>query len=88
MNNGVVAIYMVLYFWFINKNWEGIEFFAAIITIISIAGIIVLPESPKFLLSQSRWGEARGAITYIAKFNQKGEVFTGKFDRERFSMFR
>jgi hypothetical protein len=45
---------------------------------------LLLPESPKFYLSKQRWAEARGAITWIAKINGK-EVFTGKFDREKFS---
>lgn len=85
MNNGLIPIYMVLYFWVISRQWQGIEIFANGVTIVVLLGAaLVLPESPKFYLSKQRWSEARGAITKISKFNGHG-VFTGKFDREQLS---
>jgi Sugar (and other) transporter len=84
MNNGMIPIWMSLYFWFISKNWVWIEVFASALTLVCIMGAMMLPESPKFLLSKQQWGAARGAITHIARFNGYGP-FTGKFDREKIS---
>lgn len=85
LNNGLIPIWMSIYFWTISKNWVYIELLATGFTAVSIFGAFFLPESPKFLLSKHKWGEARGALTYIAKINGC-PPFTGKFDRERMSM--
>jgi hypothetical protein len=37
--------------------------------IIALVGIIILPESPKFLITKKRYDEARVAISKIAKAN-------------------
>ena len=69
LNNGVVAVYTVLYYWFISKNWIGINSFGAALTGISMLGVLFLPESPKFLLTKRRYDHARNAINFIAKIN-------------------
>ena len=51
MNNGFVSVYIAVFFWKISKFWYGIEIFAIILMVIAIIGIIIMPESPKFLLS-------------------------------------
>ena len=51
MNNGIIPIYMSIYFWFISINWIWIEVVAAVMTGVVILGAaIVMPESPKFFL--------------------------------------
>ena len=81
MNNGTCSIYMAVYFWFISKNWVWIEAVAVVMTLVCIIGGLLLPESPKFLMGKMQWGKARGALSYIGKFNGAG-TFTGRFDRE------
>ena len=81
LNNGFVAIYTVIYYWFISTNWIPINIFGAVLTVVSAVGVYFLPESPKFFLSTRRYDEAREAINFIAKTNGKRE-FTAKFDRE------
>ena len=81
LNNGFVAIYTVIYYWFISTNWIPINIFGAVLTVISAVGVYFLPESPKFFLSKRRYDEARASINFIAKTNNQ-EAFTGKFDRE------
>lgn len=51
MNNGFVSVYIAVFFWKISKFWYGIEIFAIVLMVIAIIGIIIMPESPKFLLS-------------------------------------
>ena len=81
LNNGFVAVYTVIYYWFISTNWIPINIFGAVLTVVSAVGVYFLPESPKFYLSTRRYDEAREAINFIAKTNGKRE-FTAKFDRE------
>lgn len=81
LNNGFVAVYTVIYYWFISTNWIPINIFGAVLTAVSAVGVYFLPESPKFYLSRRRYDEAREAINFIAKTNGRRE-FTAKFDRE------
>ena len=81
LNNGFVAVYTVIYYWFISTYWIPINVFGAVLTVISAVGVFFLPESPKFFLSKRRYEEARAAINFIAKTNNQ-KAFTGKFDRE------
>ena len=76
-----MAVYTVIYYWFISTNWIPINIFGAVLTVVSAVGVYFLPESPKFFLSTRRYDEAREAINFIAKTNGKRE-FTAKFDRE------
>lgn len=76
-----MAVYTVLYYWFISKYWIPINVFGAFLTLVSAVGVWFLPESPKFYLSKKRYDEARAAITFIAKVNNQN-AFNGKFDRE------
>ena len=76
-----MAVYTVIYYWFISTNWIPINIFGAVLTVVSAVGVYFLPESPKFFLSTRRYDEAREVINFIAKTNGKRE-FTAKFDRE------
>ena len=81
LNNGFVAIYTVLYYWFISKYWIPINVFGGVLTVVSMIGVWFLPESPKFLLTMRRYDDARASINVITRINKK-EAFTSKFDRE------
>jgi MFS transporter, SP family, sugar:H+ symporter len=81
LNNGFVAVYTVIYYWFISKQWLYINIFAGFLTALSMVGVFFLPESPKFLITLRRYDEARAAINVITRVNKK-EPFTSKFDRE------
>jgi hypothetical protein len=51
--------------------------------VISILGILILPESPKFLYEKKRFDECREVFKYIAKFNkEKNANLDFKFDLE------
>ena len=55
MNNGLIPIYLSLYFWFITKNWVWVEGFVACVTLAVIIAASFMPESPKFLMSKQKW---------------------------------
>jgi len=62
LNNGFVAIYCVIYYWFISNWWIPIQVFGGVLTLGSAVGVWFLPESPKFLLTKKRYDETRDAI--------------------------
>jgi len=76
-----VAVYTVIYYWFISKNWIYINAFGTVLTAVSAVGVWFLPESPKFYISRKRYDEARKSINFIAKVNKK-EEFHSKFESE------
>lgn len=81
LNNGFVAVYTVIYYWFISKNWIYINAFGTLLTVVSAVGVWFLPESPKFYISRKRYDEARTSINFIAKVNNQDE-FLCKFESE------
>jgi hypothetical protein len=58
-----------VYFWKISKDWVWLELGACLSGVVSMIGGLMIPESPKFLISKKRYDEARQAISWIAKFN-------------------
>ena len=70
-----------LYFWLISKNWRWLEIMACFIGLIACLGACIMPESPKFYISNKKYDEARQAVNKIAKWNNTNE-FHGEFDTE------
>ena len=69
VNNASVGVIGCLYFWKVSKNWLWLEIFAGCLDLVSMVGtLIMIPESPKYLIGKKRYDEARDAINYIAKF--------------------
>lgn len=68
-NNASVGIIGCLYFWKISKNWLWLEVFAGSLALVALIGtFLLMPESPKYLVSKKKYDEARDAINVIAKF--------------------
>ena len=59
-----------LWFMLVSKDWKTIFVFATIILYFTFIVLCTMPESPKFLLSQGRYQEARAVMTRIARFNK------------------
>lgn len=78
LNNAATYLYCAIYFWQISIEWKWLECFATGITLICAIGALFLPESPKFLITQKKYNEARKSLSYISKFNGVGN-FTEKF---------
>lgn len=76
-----VSLIGCLYFWFLSKNWLWLEIMACGFGVVAGLGALLVPESPKFYISQHKYDEARAAINKIARWNRRKE-FHGEFDRE------
>ena len=68
IDGGVVAI-LVMYFWFVSKDWEPWYLMCILIQIGIIVGLLWLPESPDFLYAKGRYDESKEVLMRIAKWN-------------------
>ena len=59
-----------LWFMLVSKDWKTIFVLATIALYFTCIVHCTMPESPKFLLSQGKYEEARAVITRIARFNR------------------
>ena len=67
---GLVPMLAALWFMLVSKDWKTIFVFATIFLYFTFIVLCTMPESPKFLLSQGRYEEARAVMTRIARFNR------------------
>ena len=74
-----------LWFMLISNNWKTIFTFATILVYVSFALVCSMPESPKFLVTQGRYNEARQVMTKIAKVNGISEFEYSKDEAKSLS---
>ena len=80
--NSTMTILNCLYYWKISKDANYMLLAGAALSLISMCGGLLMPESPRFLITSRRYDQARVAVNRIARFNGYSEKFTGRFDRE------
>lgn len=65
--DAIVPVLYTLYYWKISKNWLWfVVIFAEAAGLLVIVLTFILPESPRFLVSQKRYEEARKAINFFS----------------------
>ena len=71
MNEGMIYIYLTIYYQ-INKNWFWTIAFAAALQFITVLLIIFfIPESPKWLYNVKQYNRCYGVLKIMAKRNGK-----------------
>ena len=81
MYNIVDAFIMIvasLYFMYISKNWYCFEVASFLLVLGSCIASYILPETPRYLLSQGKIEEAIQSFNYIAWFNGRPIIDTQK----------
>ena len=58
---GLVFLVITVYFGWINKHWQYIQFPTVTFGLIGVVFLYFQPESPRFLVSVKRFEEARAA---------------------------
>mmetsp|Transcript_16361 Transcript_16361/g.27666 ORF Transcript_16361/g.27666 Transcript_16361/m.27666 type:complete len:105 (-) Transcript_16361:814-1128(-) len=64
-----VYILICLFFMLISDNWKLLQIPNFIMTTLGIIFLIQMPESPRFLISQRRFADARQVFTWIGLKN-------------------
>ena len=82
--SGVIVITTALYFQRLSRDIKYIQLMnLAVLTLLLCLTIIIVPESPKWLLSKGRYDEARASLMHVARFNgQKVEKEDLVFEAE------
>jgi len=55
---------------YVSNNYYGVQVVSFSVSILGLLLTFILPESPKWLLSQSRYEDAAKVMNYIAKLNR------------------
>lgn len=63
-------VFTCFYFMFISKNWIYLSIFFNVLTYVGNAAAFICPESPRWLLINSRSKEAIKVLNDIAKMNK------------------
>ncbi|CAI2362231.1 unnamed protein product [Moneuplotes crassus] len=53
-----------------TKDLNKLVIFATVTSLLSLAGAILLPESPRYLYERKKWQELRESISFIANLNE------------------
>ena len=69
MFESVVYLFICFYFSFLSKNWKPLQIPNLIFAVMGILFLLWMPESPKFLVAQKRFSEAREIFTWIGLKN-------------------
>ena len=77
-----ITVLSTIYFYFISKYWVWFQVFGWGLNLITIVGVVFMPESPKYLLTKKKYDECRKVMTIIGRLNGIKNDFSGKFDRE------
>ena len=63
MDSGATMIMLPVYFKFISKNWIYFQLVSLLLNVVGTLGLfLIIPESPKYLLSKGRIADARTAL--------------------------
>ena len=72
VSEGLVVIYLTIYFRYISPNWYWVEIFAISQgTICLLILIFLIPESPKWLYDNKKYKKCYECLQKIASYNGK-----------------
>ena len=71
IQEALVYVVATFYFWKISIHWFWLGFIGLLWQIISVVGLFLMPESPRYLVSAGKLSEAKIAFETIAKWNKK-----------------
>lgn len=66
---GLCVFFVVIYFLYITKYWQGWYWFGFVMQVLVIIGMLWLPESPEFFFAKGRFEESKEVLMYMARFN-------------------
>ena len=64
-------IFTTMLFVYITKDWMVLYLIVIFMTLLVLLISFLLPESPKFLVNQGRYDEAKAVIDQICYFNKR-----------------
>ena len=62
-------LFICMYFMYISKHWRWLQIPNVAFTLFAIISLIFMPETPRFLVSNKNFDEARKVFNIIARWN-------------------
>jgi putative MFS transporter len=69
VSEGLIFVYTTIYYWKIDRHWFYILSVGYLLSILSMIGSFLLPESPSFLINAGELDKAKKSLEVIAKVN-------------------
>jgi len=69
MMESVVYLLDIIYFLYISKEWVWLQIPNIILCLVGVTWVLLLPETPRYLLAKKRWNDARDCFKKMAKWN-------------------
>lgn len=70
VSEGMLLIWLTLFFWFVSKDWKWtVAFGGALAAVCTFLVVVWFPESPKWLYKEKRYKECQKTLVYMAKIN-------------------
>ena len=70
MHDSLTVVFTILFYRYLCSDWHYTLYWASLLQGITLFNIIFfIPESPKWLYDQKKWGELNKVMTYMAKRN-------------------
>ena len=72
MHDSITVVFTILFYRYWSSDWHYTLYWASFVQTVTITNILFfIPESPKWLYDQKKWGELNKAMKYMAKVNGK-----------------
>ena len=87
-SEAAVYITVSLFFWQVSREWQLVQIPNGIGSFISLCALCLMPESPRWLVSEGRYDDARQVFRRIGQYNGKTAeeldegIMQHKFDGE------
>ena len=76
----VVFIFMCIYFWKLSDDWKPLQVPNLVLAVYGLFFLIMMPESPRFLVASKRYDEARRVFKWIGTKNGVSPETVQKMD--------
>ena len=66
----ITVVFTILFYRYWSSDWHYTLYWCSFVQTITLINIVFfIPESPKWLYDQKKWGELSKVITYMASIN-------------------
>lgn len=69
MAESVVYLMDIIYFLYISKDWQWLQIPNILLCAFGVAWVLLMPETPRWLLAKKRYDEARACFKKMAQWN-------------------
>lgn len=69
LSESMVYLLVSMYFWFVSRTWQYLQIINLVLMVVTLVFLQYMPESPKFLISNGRYADAKEALIFLGTQN-------------------